>query len=90
MATEAAPPSPAAARGSRFALSPINRRRWRNFKSNRRGYWALWLFLFIFVVTLFAELVANSRPLLIVDRGHSQDVGKIVKELNQSGRTDLI
>ncbi|MDQ0395788.1 ABC transporter permease [Labrys monachus] len=70
MATEAATPSPAAVRGSHFALSPINRRRWRNFKSNRRGYWALWLFLFIFVVTLFAELVANSRPLLIVDRGH--------------------
>jgi microcin C transport system permease protein len=49
----------------RSRLSPLNQRRWRNFTANRRGYWSLWLFLFLFVVSLFAELIANDRPLLL-------------------------
>ena len=49
----------------RFALSPVNRRRWQNFKANRRGYVALWVFLVLFVVTLFAEFLANDKPFLI-------------------------
>ena len=36
----------------RFALSPLNRRRWENFKRNRRGYWALWVFMVLFLVSL--------------------------------------
>ncbi|MCG6116515.1 MAG: ABC transporter permease, partial [Mesorhizobium sp.] len=40
---------PALARRQR--LSPLNRRRWQNFKANRRGYWSLWIFLALFVVT---------------------------------------
>src|SRR3982750_3377906 len=50
---------------SRFASSPLNRRRWQNFKANRRGYWSFWIFMILFVVSLFAELIANDRPLLI-------------------------
>ena len=50
---------------SGFILSPINKRRWRNFKANRRGYWSLWLFLVLFFVTLFAEFIANDKPLLV-------------------------
>lgn len=46
-------------------LSPTAQRRWRTFKSNRRGYYSLWLFLFLFVVTLFAELISNDQPLLV-------------------------
>lgn len=46
-------------------LSPINRRRWENFKANKRGYFALWIFLGLFVTTLFAELIANDKPLLV-------------------------
>ena len=46
-------------------LSPLNQRRWQNFKSNRRGYYSLWLFAIIFVLTLFAEIIANDRPLLV-------------------------
>ena len=46
-------------------LSPINRRRWENFKRNRRGYWALWIFAVLFVVSLFAEFIANDKPFLI-------------------------
>ncbi|HVV40373.1 MAG TPA: ABC transporter permease [Nitrobacter sp.] len=53
-----------------LALSPLNRRRWENFKSNRRGYWSLWLFLVLFIVSLFAELIANDRPFLVRYDGH--------------------
>ena len=49
----------------RFAVSPLNARRWRNFKTNRRGYWSLWLFLVLFVGTLFAEFIANDKPLYV-------------------------
>ena len=49
----------------RFELSPINIRRWYNFKANRRGYWSLWFFLVLFVGTLFAEFIANDKPLFI-------------------------
>jgi microcin C transport system permease protein len=48
-----------------MALSPLTRRRWRNFKANRRGYYSLWIFLALFVITLFAEVIANDRPLAI-------------------------
>jgi len=49
----------------RFALSPINQRRWVNFKRNRRGYWSFWIFLVLFVVSLFAEVIANDKPFMI-------------------------
>ena len=50
-------------------LSPINERRWRNFKANRRGYWSLWVFLSLFIVSLFAEVIANDRPILVRYKG---------------------
>ncbi|MBH0238737.1 ABC transporter permease [Methylobrevis sp. L22] len=53
----------------RFALSPMNRRRWQNFKANRRGYVSLWIFSILFVLTLFAEVIANDRPLLASYKG---------------------
>jgi len=46
-------------------LSPINQRRLANFRANRRGFWSLWLFLVLMVVTLFAEFIANDRPVLV-------------------------
>ena len=46
-------------------ISPINARRLANFKANRRGFWSLWVFLVLFLVTLFAEFLANDKPLLI-------------------------
>ncbi len=46
-------------------LSPINRRRWENFKRNRRGFISLWVFLFLFVTSLFAEVIANDKPFMI-------------------------
>ena len=50
-------------------LSPLNQRRWRSFKANRRGYWAMWIFSVLFLVTLFAEFVANDKPILISYKG---------------------
>ena len=46
-------------------ITPLTRRRIDNFCRNRRGFWSLWIFLAIFLVTLFAEFVANDRPLLV-------------------------
>jgi len=54
-----------------FEFSPLNVRRWRNFTANRRGYWSLWIFLVLFVVTLAAEFIANDRPLFIHFDGKS-------------------
>ena len=50
-------------------LSPLNQRRWQNFKANRRGYWSLWIFLVLFVLSLFSELIANDRPILASYKG---------------------
>lgn len=47
-------------------MSPLNQRRWQNFKNNKRGYLALWLFLLMFIVSLFAELLVNDKPYLII------------------------
>jgi microcin C transport system permease protein len=56
-------------RRTRFALSPINQRRWANFKKNRRGAWSLVIFLVIFVLSLFAELISNDRPIVAMYKG---------------------
>ena len=50
--------------------SPLNQRRWANFKANKRGFWSLWIFLVLFGFTLCAEFVANDNPLLIKFDGH--------------------
>ena len=56
--------------GLRLRLSPLGRRRLANFKANRRGHVALLLFMAIFVVSLFADVIANDRPLLVRYDGH--------------------
>ncbi|MBF0356488.1 MAG: ABC transporter permease [Alphaproteobacteria bacterium] len=48
-----------------FKPSPVTRRRFAQFIANRRGSWSLGLFLILFALTLFAELIANDRPLLV-------------------------
>jgi len=61
-----APPLPAK---GLLRLSPINARRMENFKSNRRGFWSLWIFLILFIVCLFAEFIANDRPIIVFYKG---------------------
>ncbi len=60
-ATDAPPP--------RFQLSPLNQRRLASFKANRRGFWALWIFLTLFILSLFANVIANDRPILVSYKG---------------------
>ncbi len=50
-------------------VSPINQRRIRTFAANKRAVWSLWLFLVLFVVTLFSDFIANDRPLLVSYKG---------------------
>ncbi len=50
-------------------LSPLNQRRWRNFCANRRAYWSLIVFSILFGLSLFAEFIANDKPLLVQYRG---------------------
>ena len=46
-------------------LSKLNQRRLSNFKNNKRGYYSFWIFTFLFIVTLFADFIANEKPLLV-------------------------
>jgi len=55
--------------GRPLKVSPINRRRWENFKANRRGYWSLWVFLVLFILSLGAEFIANDRPFFVSYEG---------------------
>ncbi len=52
-----------------MALSPLNRRRFARFKAHKRGWYGLWLFLGLFVLSLGAELIANDKPLLLGYQG---------------------
>ncbi|TNC79899.1 MAG: ABC transporter permease [Oleiphilus sp.] len=44
---------------------PLNQRRWQNFRNNRRGYISLWIFLLLFILSLFAEFIANDKPVVV-------------------------
>ncbi len=50
-------------------LSGLNQRRLANFKANKRGYYSLWVFLALFILSLCAEIVANDKPLLLMHKG---------------------
>ena len=54
---------------TRRGLSPLNRRRLANFRANRRGYWSAVIFTVLFVLSLFAELIANDRPIVMQYKG---------------------
>lgn len=48
-----------------FELSPLSQRRLNSFKRNKRAYYSLILFLIVFIITLFSELIANDKPYVI-------------------------
>src|SRR3984893_9066446 len=54
-----------------ITLSPINRRRWENFKGNRRRYWSLWFFVVLFLVSLSAKSTATDKPYFVSFDGKS-------------------
>ncbi|MCA0405211.1 MAG: ABC transporter permease [Proteobacteria bacterium] len=62
-----APPLPKT--GRFLALSPLNARRLANFKANKRGYISFVVFTCLFVLSLFAEFLANDRPILARYKG---------------------
>lgn len=78
-------------------LSPLNQRRWRNFRRNRRAYWSLMIFAVLFGLSLFAEFLANDKPILVNYRGEwrmpvfsfysEQDFGG--EYLTEAGYTDI-
>ncbi|HVZ06058.1 ABC transporter permease [Hyphomicrobium sp.] len=53
----------------RFHLSPVNRRRLERFKSHKLGYRSFVIFSTLFLVSLFAEFIANDRPLIVSYKG---------------------
>ena len=50
-------------------LSPLNQRRWKNFRANERAFWSLIIFGVLFAISLCAEFIANDKPILVKYRG---------------------
>lgn len=46
------------------AMSP-GRRAWRRFRGNKLGYYSLVIFLVLFILSLFAEVLSNDKPLVV-------------------------
>lgn len=69
MNAEAAIELPRPAGRPRRWMSPLTRRRWANFKNHKRGYYSLWLFLGLYLLSLCAELIANDKPILMGFKG---------------------
>ncbi|WP_213876373.1 ABC transporter permease [Pseudomonas sp. dw_358] len=53
-----------------WRMSPLGQRRLAAFKSNRRGWWSLWLFVALLALCLGAELIANDKPLVVSYEGN--------------------
>ena len=45
-------------------MTPLNQRRFAQFRANRRGWWSQWIFLALFILSLFAEFIANDNERL--------------------------
>lgn len=66
--------------------SPLTRRRLHQFRANRRGFWSFWIFLTLFFVSLFAEFIANDKPILVrYDGGFYMPVFKTYPETTFGG-----
>ena len=50
--------------------NPVNADRWAQFKNNKRGYWSLWIFLSLFLLSLLAELWINDKPVMVSYQQH--------------------
>ncbi len=62
--------APVAPRFLGFRITPLTKRRFAAFRANRRGFWSLWIFLVLVIISLFAEFIANDRPILVRYAGH--------------------
>ena len=52
-----------------FKLNALDQRRWALFKANKRGYYSFWIFVALFLISLFAPIIANDRPILAYYKG---------------------
>ena len=62
-------PAPVVPAKRRMWLSPLNQRRWRNFRRNGRAFWSLIIFCILFGLSCLAEFIANDKPILVSYRG---------------------
>ncbi len=68
------------------AWTPLNQRRWLNFRQNKRGFYSLIIFSILFILSLFAELIANDKPLIVAyDQSYYFPVMKIYPETTFGG-----
>ena len=65
------PSLPAASDSAASASLSPSRRAWLRFKRNRQGYWSLWLFCALVLVSLCAELISNDKPLIVRYEGQT-------------------
>ncbi len=65
VAEETLPPPAPERRFLGVRITPLTERRLANFRRNTRGFVSLWVFLGLFFVSLFAELIANDKPILV-------------------------
>ena len=70
-AASGAPLAPPVEQRGWLRLTPVNRRRLENFRANRRGYVSFWIFLTLFIVSLFAEFIANDKPIVVSYKGET-------------------
>ena len=70
-AASGAPLAPPVEQRGWLNLTPVNRRRLENFRANRRGYVSFWIFLTLFIVSLFAEFIANDKPIVVSYKGET-------------------
>ncbi|MFV8461069.1 ABC transporter permease [Vibrio campbellii] len=64
--------------------NPLAEARWLRFKANKRGFISLWIFTLLFGLSLFAEIIANDKPLLV-----SYDNQWFVPVINQYAETEF-
>lgn len=70
-------------------LSPLTQKRLYYFKQHKRGYYSFWIFMVLFVFSLFAEFIANDKPLLIkYDNHYFVPVLKFYPETTFGGEFD--
>ena len=65
-----------------MTLSPLNKRRLDNFKSNKRGCYSFWIFALLFLISIFANFIANDKPLLI--KYNNQIYFPVIKEYSET------
>ena len=67
-------------------INKLRSRRWKRFKSNRRGYYSLILFSLLFITSLGAELISNDKPFLVYYNGNLHwPIFKVYPEITFGG-----